>query len=572
VKLRQKFILLVALLLLFVLGGSFWLVFDDLKQEFLTDFEQDLNASGTAFRSTEKQRFRSLATIAGFLEGSPSFRNVLRRSDEKTIFQYLVDVSEPTDADVILITDAQGQLLVRSDREGDKGLRLTDAPVFGDALQGAYAEGYWSDGESLFQLVSLPLVDSLDYVDGTLSLGIRIDESFLQKLGHELRVEVAYQGEPELPPTTALLTTSPKSFLTRQLDLAPDKKIVIAKSVIPISQFVWRSRWKLVEIGSVALLLALAISLPLIGRMTNPVELLEIAQAEMKTIFRTNLDGLIFVDEHGLISTCNPAATVALGFEERDLLGQPLMERLPSEVLAQLDDAAGGTQSATFTRQGHDFKLYRTFIRRQASETLGSILLIHDVTAERERERLFDQFLKQLERNSDQSESREFIFGLRNLKAWSEIKAEKLESRAVPLELSVIVDSLKEEWADCDRLVLEPPPEGQVLADRSHLLLSLHNLILFSLQRSEGRLSFEVERDGGSFRFTLAGRPRQNTKPLEETEFSQGDPWHSDLGANALGIFVASKLLAEHHSRLSFTHSEDMERIAFHLPKAVKEV
>ena len=135
----------------------------------------------------------------------------------------------------------------------------------------------------------------------------------------------------------------------------------------------------------------------------------------------------------------------------------------------------------------------------------------------------------------------------------------------------MIVDSLKEEWADCDRLVLEPPPEGQVLADRSHLLLSLHNLILFSLQRSEGRLSFEVERDGGSFRFTLAGRPRQNTKPLEETEFSQGDPWHSDLGANALGIFVASKLLAEHHSRLSFTHSEDMERIAFHLPKAVKE-
>jgi PAS domain S-box-containing protein len=561
----------VALLLLFVLGGSFWLVFDDLKQEFLSDFEQDLKASGTAFRSAETQRFRSLATIAGFLEGSPAFRNVLRRSDYQTVYQYLVDVGEPTDADVILITDAQGQLLVRSDREGDKGLSLAETPVFEDALLGAYAEGYWSDGESLFQIVSLPLVDSFDYVDGTLTLGIEIDESFLKRLADELRVEVAYQGQTELPPTSTLLETSPENFLTEQLVLAPDKNIVIAKSLVPISQFVWRSRWKLVEIGSVALVIALLISIPLIGRITNPVELLEIAEAEMKTIFRTNLDGLIFVDEHGRISTCNPAATVALGFEEKDLLRQPLMERLPSEVLAQLDDAAGGTQSATFTRQGHDFQLYRTFIRRQASETLGSILLIHDVTAERERERLFDQFLCQLQRSSEQSESREFAFGIKNLRTWSEIKAEKLETQAAPLDLAELEKSLKEEWADCDRLALEFPPEGQVLADRNHLLLSLHNLIFFSLQRSEGDVTLVIERDGGSFRFSILGRLADTGKPPGETDFHQGDPWHSDHGALALGIFVASKLVAEHHSRLSFAQTESGERIAFHLPKAVKE-
>ena len=160
---------------------------------------------------------------------------------------------------------------------------------------------------------------------------------------------------------------------------------------------------------------------------------------------------------------------------------------------------------------------------------------------------------------------------MRNLKAWSELKAEKLETEPASLELSMLVESLKEEWSDCDRLILKPPPEGEVLADREHLLLSLHNLIFFSLQRTEGRLSFEVERDGGSFMFSLVGRLPEDTKPLEETEFSQGDPWHSDLGASALGIFVATKLLAEHHSRLSFSHSEGGERIAFHLPKAVKE-
>ena len=560
------------MLLLFVLGGSFWLVFDDLKQEFLTNFNHDLNASGTAFRSREKQRFRSLATIAGFLEGSPSFRNVLRRSDDKTIFQYLVDVGEPTDADVILVTDAQGVLLVRSDQEGEKGTSLLEVPVFAEALQGAYSEGYWSDGGSLFQIVSIPLVDSFDYVDGSLTLGIRIDQAFLSRIGHELRVEVAYLGKPELAPTNPLLLTSPESFLTRKLDLAPDKDILIAKSLIPVSQFVWRSRWKLVEIGSVALVIALLLSLPLIGRMTNPVEMLEIAQAEMNTIFRTNLDGLIFVDEHGRISNCNPAATVALGFEEKDLLEQPLVERLPAEVLAQLDDEAGGTQSTTFTRQGHIFRLYRTFIRRQATETLGSIVLIHDVTAERERERLFGLFMKQLERSSKKLESREFTYGIQNLQTWSQLKSDELEVRETAVELSQLGDSLKEEWSDSPHLKVEDLPEGRVRADRELLLLILRNLNLFMLQRCPGPVSFQVELDGGSYRFALQGpAATEPPPPLENQDFGEDEPWYNELGVQALGLFVAAGLLNRLHSRLAFTQDSAAESLTFHLPRAVEE-
>ncbi|MCA9781155.1 MAG: hypothetical protein KC800_30755, partial [Candidatus Eremiobacteraeota bacterium] len=250
----------------------------------------------------------------------------------------------------------------------------------------------------------------------------------------------------------------------------------------------------------------------------------------------------------------------------------PLVERLPAEVLAQLDDEAGGTQSTTFTRQGHIFRLYRTFIRRQATETLGSIVLIHDVTAERERERLFGLFMKQLERSSEKLESREFTYGIQNLQAWSRLKSDELEVCATAVELSQLGDSLKDEWSDSPHLKFDDLPEGRVRVDRDLLLLILRNLNLFMLQRCPGPVSFKVDLDGGSYRFALLGpAATEGPPPLENQEFGEDEPWYSELGVQALGLFVAAGLLNRHHSRLAFVKEGAEESLTFHLPRAVEE-
>jgi PAS domain S-box-containing protein len=567
-RLRLKFILLVATLLLFVLGGSFWLIFGDLHQEFLKGFRQDLNTSVEAFRSGEEQRFRTLATVAGFLEGSPAFRSVLRRSDENTVHEYLVDVSAPTDADVVLITDADGILLNRSDKAGAKGDSFAESPVIRQALQGAYAEGYWSDGEALFQVVSIPLVDS-EYVDGSLTLGTKIDQAFLLQLSKELGVEIAYIGKPVIQPTTSFDTTA--RLMTDEVKLAADKKLILGKSLTPVTQFVRRSQWKLAQLGLAALLIALLVSVPLIGRMTNPVELLEMAQAEMSTIFRTNLDGLVFADEHGVITTCNPAATVALGYEEKELIGQSLVSKLPNEVLAQLDDAVGGTQSATYTRQGHDFKLYRTFVRREATETLGSILLFHDITAERERERLFHEFLADLDNSTSETETLAFQIGIKNLKTWSALKSEELPRNERALLLGSVVQTLRKDFSINQRWKSEDPPDGSVWADEELFLLVLKNLSLICLQRFDGETSLRIERDGGAFTFILQGALPESTPPLGDQSLRLEEPFHSELGTQALGLFLASRILERHHSRLSFSSIDGRESVSFSLPKAVED-
>lgn len=559
--------MLVATLLLFVLGGSFWFVFDDLHREFMENFSQDLEISVASFRSQEEQRFKTLATIAGFLEGSPAFRNVLRRSDERTVHEYLVDVSAPTDADIVMITDAEGTLLNRSDKLGEKSVTLAGAPVIGEALEGVYAEGYWSDGESLFQIVSIPLVDSLDYVDGSLTLGTRIDHKFLLQLAGDLGVEIRYSGEPAIASTAPFGGAS--RYMTRELKLAPDKKLVFGKNLAPVRKFVRQSQWKLAQLGLGALLIALLVSLPLIGRMTNPVELLEIAQAEMKTIFRTNLDGLVFADERGVISTCNPAAGVALGFEEDELVGRPLVERLPPQVLEQLDDAAGGTQTANFTRQGHDFRLYRTFVRRTATETLGSILLIHDVTRERERERLFHQFLDRLD-GSEQSEELVFKSGVANLKAWSRLRQDKLEKHEEALRLQSLVKALDTRFEQQAKFKPQPPPDGSVWADRELFLLTLQNLVLLCLHRFSGKINFQIETDGGAYRFLFSGELNQGAKPLGEGQWSVEEPYHSELDAEGLGLFLASRILELHHSRLAVSQQDNTETLQFSLPRSVE--
>jgi PAS domain S-box-containing protein len=568
VKLRQKFILLVAMLLLSVLGGSFWLIFGDLHQEFLKGFEQDLNTSVAAFRSGEEQRFRTLATIAGFLEGSPAFRSVLRRSDENTVHEYLVDVSAPTDADIVLITDVDGVLLNRSDKPGVNGDSFAESPVIGEALSGGYAEGYWSDGESLFQVVSIPLVDS-EYVDGSLTLGTRIDHDFLVQLSKELGVEVDYSGQPDINPTAPF--DAPARLMTRDIELAANKKLVLGKSLKPVTQFVRGSQWKLAQLGLAALVIALLVSIPLIGRMTNPVEMLELAQAEMSTIFRTNLDGLVFADEHGAITTCNPAATVALGYSEDELLGQPLVSKLPNEVLDQLDDVVGGTQSATYTRQGHDFKLYRTFVRREATETLGSILLFHDVTAERERERLFHQFVAELDVSSSQTETLAFQTGIKNLKTWSGLKTESLQRNEVALLLSSVIKTLRKDFSGNDQWKAEDAPDGSVWADEELFLLTLRNLTLVCLQRFDGETTFRIEPEGGAYTFVFQGKLPESRPALGEKHIRLEEPFHSELGAQALGLFLASRILEMHHSRLSLSSLDGSETIRFSLPKAVEE-
>lgn len=565
-KLRQKFLTLVAVLLILVLGGSFAFLFSDLRTEFEKDFQMDLESSAAAFRAQEQERFRTLEVIALFLEGSPSFRNVLRRSDYQTMHEYLLDVNGSMQVTLILLTDSQGKLLNRTDREGEQGADLSNEGPIKGALEGQYITDYWLEDNALYQVVSIPLVDSHDYVDGCLTLGFLIDQSFLTDLKTELGGEVAFKSGPNwtLSTSSELLADQHPQLLTKRLALGESERpsgfFMLGKSLEPVQKFVRRSQFKLANLAIAALLVALLVSIPLIGKMTNPVELLEQTQAEMKTIFTANLDGLLATDEQGLITTCNPAATIALGHEADKLIGSPITEKLPSSVHTQLESAPGVSQVATFTRQGRDFKLYRTFVRLGDSDLLGSIFLFHDITQEKERENLFFQFLEGLKSRVVSADAAPPVkLGLRNLQTWLDLKKENLVVQRLGCELHQIRKSIEELWKDEERLTLKFPEnvESKVLADLVYLDLALQNLIRLGLEESGSSLLLEISKEGGSFRFHLRVEAEQLDLLGELITTATDEPFHSPLGLQGLSLFVSIRLLELHDSRLQISNLED---------------
>jgi PAS domain S-box-containing protein len=568
VKLRQKFLGLVAGLLLFVLGGSFALIFSDLRAEFIRDFENDLETAASAFRSQEKQRFRTLDVMAGFLESSPSFRNVLRRSDYETLHEFLLDVNGSSEVGVIIVTDADGKLLNRTDRHGEQGTDMTQEIPIQVALQGEFVKDYWLNRGALYQVVSVPLVDAQDYVDGTLTLGFGIDQPFINDQKTELGGDIAFQALPNWSLSTSqdLLKEPQSRFLSKRLPLGPSPTqpsatFILGKDLKPMRSFVKNSQFKLLKLAGAAMMIALLVSVPLIGKMTNPVELLEQAQAEMETIFTANLDGLVAADEHGIITSCNPAATIALGLEAEELRGQPLMEKLPEAVHEQLQSATGDSEVATFTRQGRDFKLYRTFVRMDSSDLLGSIVLFHDITQDNERERLFRQFLGELKDDIAQPGApASLVMGLKNLQAWSRLKEGLAQPEPKPCSLKEVESALLEGSCGTAELAVEFA-DGEVWADQHQLILILQNLISYAQGQGSKVTRVSARRDGGAFRFQVDGRAHEAS--CREIL----DPLRADLGPHGLGLFVSAELLKE-QSRLRVDNQKG--QLSFLLPVAVE--
>ncbi len=582
-RLRQKFLTLVAALLILVLGGSFVFLFRDLRSEFERNFSEDLESSAAAFRAQERQRFQSMEVIGSFLESSPSFRNVLRRSDYQTMHQYLLDVNGSMQVTLLILTDASGKLLNRTDREGEQGTDLSGQIPIQGALNGESIRDYWLEDDKLYQVVSLPLVDSHDYVDGSLTLGFEINKSFLTSLKKELGGEVGFQVGESWSLTTSDKLDNPNSpqLLTRRLPLSDEpstqahKVFLLGKSLEPVQRFVQSSQLKLATLGVVALILALLISLPLIGRMTNPVELLEKAQAEMRTIFTANLDGLLATDEKGLITTCNPAATVALGRPEKDLVGYPITEKLPASLHQQLESTPGVSQTATFSRQGRDFKLYRTSVRIDDSDLLGNIFLFHDITREREREKLFEQFLESLDsRLTEEMEQLELSIDLKNLKLWHQLKRDSWRPRLKRVHLDKLHSSLSSTWPEEPRLQLDFPShrDEYVAADEDSLIILLQNLIQAGLSQAESTVRLRVGKNGGAFDFSVTVNHPDSNHLLAVEAAQESDPYYQALGLVGLGLFVTTKLLELHENRLhirSIPASHGQE-FFFTLPAAVE--
>lgn len=546
-RLRLRLLLLIALLLAGVLAGSFAWIFSDLRARYAADLETSLGSSVTAFQAGESQRFRTLEVMAGSLESSPSFRNVLRQTDLPTLLDFAQSSAAGLEVDLLLICDEQGRVRARTGTGATATHPSAPTVTAWAGATPALRHYWWLDG-ALYQGATVPLVDSQDYIDGYLSVAYRVDGSMLERLARELDSDLELRSEASTFSTRA--GGLPSNSLQKSLPLGADQaqpkvaELVIARSLAPIDAVLAAARLKLLGLGSAAFLLALAASFPLVGRIANPLEAVQKAEAEMAAIFSASLDGLVAFDDVGRVTMANPAAGVALGRESADLVGTPLFDLLPEAVVRELTIApAGVEQQADFERAGHLYKLHRSFVRAAGSLKLGSILLFHDVTEERQRERGVSQFLAHLCRNLQIPDSpRRVRVGLSALAAWSDAEASTEKERcALSPILPNLVAELQGDLAEgrcCHYRPRGCEDETVALAPRK-LCLLVEVLLDNAAAHGAGDIVLSCERVGGSVQLTIDD---QGASPPRDLPASLEGP--------GLGLKVAERLCTQAQGRL----------------------
>ncbi|MGE0495176.1 MAG: ATP-binding protein [Vulcanimicrobiota bacterium] len=575
--LRRKLLGLIGGLLVVVLSGCLLLLFGDASQRISGDFERSLATAASTFRTSEERAFDHLEVLARSLEESPGFRNVFRWGDQPTLADSVLAMREGLGVELMVVVGPQGEVQLRSDAPERLGEDLRER--FRYSLEGYTAARYWELDGQLYRVITVPVTSGSDYVGGGLALGQALDQQWVDRLASDTQTEVILAGEAVMlstlpgaprPGSGPKKGHSPFDFRVGQADfqglqiaLAGPVRLVVARDRSQAMASLRHTARNFGLLGLAALVLALIVSVPLVGRMANPVEQLEKTKLQMQTVFRGNLDGLVALDQDGRVTMSNPAAAFALGVSTAQMEGRKLAELLPSQVadelLAGQKQPGRLVQRASWERRGHRFELARTFLRSQHSE-LGSILLTRDVTSQHNTRASLERLAGQLAENLDHPRVRDNLLLLTGKLPGPTLKS---------IELEPLVKTL----ADQERLDLTLTTPARVQADARWLRLALDNLLDNALRYSYETVTLSLTVDGGRAIIDLlsAGTtidPTLQPHLLNPDYPKEGSAPNSGPG---LGLAVVAVVLKAHRGRLEYTPVHQGNRFALSLPLLEEE-
>ncbi|MCA9792100.1 MAG: PAS domain-containing protein [Candidatus Eremiobacteraeota bacterium] len=570
--LRRKLLGLIGGLLVAVLSGCLLLLFRDASQRISGDFERSLATAASTFRTSEERSFDHLEVLARSLEESPGFRNVFRWGDQPTLADSVLAMREGLGVDLMVVVGPEGKVQLRSDDPERLGDDLRER--FRYSLEGYAAARYWELDGQLYRVITVPVTSGSNYVGGGLALGQALDQEWVERLASDTQTEVILAGE------TALYSTFPDAprpgagpkkgqaefdfrvgqadFQGLQLALAGPLRLVVARDRSQALASLHHTARNFGLLGLAALVIAMLVSLPLVGRMANPVEQLEKTKLQMQTVFRGNLDGLVALDQDGQVTMSNPAAAFALGVSTAEMEGRKLAELLPAQVadelLAGQQQPGRLVQRAWWERRGHRFELARTFLRSHHSE-LGSILLTRDVTSQHNTRASLERLAGQLADHLDQPGTRDNLLLLTG----------RLEEPVLePMELEPLVKEL----ADRDRIDLTVSTQARVRADARWLRLALDNLLDNALRYSDQAATLSLTVDGGRAVIDLLSGGSTIEATLQPQLLSPAYPKEgsSPDSGPGLGLAAVAVVLKAHRGRLEYTPVHQGNRFALSLP------
>lgn len=226
--LATRLFLSTAILVTLALGGAILVTSVRGKQIAESTVREDLERSASMQLAFEEGRLGQLRLIARMISGDPHFSEYIRLSiesgDALSILDQLDERRRDLDFDFAMVLDAEGLVVARTDAPQGGSEDLANDPLVRLALEEFEAAGVWQRGDSLYDVVAVP-VASAGYLDGFLIVGYAIDDETAVQIRRVSATEVAFltlgDGLPSAAASTleTRTTESLEQMIGRRQDL-----------------------------------------------------------------------------------------------------------------------------------------------------------------------------------------------------------------------------------------------------------------------------------------------------------------------------------------------------------------
>ncbi len=396
----SRVLILLATVLVLALAASLGVVNRNLEADILERRAQELRRAKATFRSGENQRFAVLASLVRTVETNPALRVILNRTDQATLTSFLEDIQLESGVDFIVMTDLEGRMLAATSEGVRDGLYDHESVLL--ALDGEEAAGYWLHSQSLYQVYSVPLTIAGGLVEGSVTVAYHVSPEMLSRLAEETGVELAVWSRGEVLAASFQGSADERLESTRlHLSGLSQTALVILQDLAPSARLLAQTRRQLGLVGVVILLLALGLSIPLVGRVTVPSELLE-------TVVETVREGLVHLGSQGEVLLINPEGERLLGVEPGQVTGKTLLDQVlfraspdgssltTSDLKQPLRSDDGQARSAS---RSFPISLVISPIEEDG-EFKGAVMVFRDITQVKETQRELREAVLEAEKAS----------------------------------------------------------------------------------------------------------------------------------------------------------------------------
>jgi HAMP domain-containing protein len=223
-SLNIKFFLLTALIILLLIAVT--ILFSSRRARALAHetIRSDLKQTLSVFETFQNDRYEKLKIANKIIAQNPYIQAYIQESDSNSILDLAKQTEETIRSDFVLVTDAEGIVLARTDKPGASGQNLATVPLVAGALEGDEVNGLMLENQNLYHAIAVPVVTQ-DIITATLAIGYAINDALAIQIKEMTHSEAGFFVEKDGVSLIASTITSEKEDLTRSFAKAskPDE-------------------------------------------------------------------------------------------------------------------------------------------------------------------------------------------------------------------------------------------------------------------------------------------------------------------------------------------------------------